>query len=40
MACVNLVREAQPALTSNRLEIRFYRDLQSRRESSSGCGGG
>ena len=30
-ASVNLVREALAALTSNRLEIRFYRDLQALR---------
>jgi hypothetical protein len=34
-ACVNMVREAFEALRSNRLEIRFYRDLQDRR----GCVG-
>lgn len=32
MASVNLVREAQAALGSNRLEIRFFRELQTRRE--------
>ena len=31
VASLNLVREAQAALQSNRLEIRFYRDLQARR---------
>ncbi len=35
-ACVNMVREAFEALRSNRLEIRFHRDLQDRR----GCLGG
>jgi Protein of unknown function (DUF2721) len=32
-ACVNLVREAMEALRSNRLEIRFYRDLHERRQT-------
>lgn len=37
-ACVNLVREALAALASNRLEIRFYRDLHERRiTSGTGC---
>jgi hypothetical protein len=31
-ACVNLVLEALKALRSNRLEIRFYRELHSRRQ--------
>lgn len=30
-ACVNLVREALEALRGNRLELRFYHDLQTRR---------
>jgi hypothetical protein len=30
-ACINLVREALEALRSNRLEIKFYRDLHQRR---------
>jgi uncharacterized protein DUF2721 len=39
VACVNLVREALEALRSNRLEIRFYRDLHNRRQASDrGCG--
>lgn len=38
-ASVNLVREAQRALRSNRLEIRFYRDLQARRRATTGCAG-
>jgi Protein of unknown function (DUF2721) len=38
-SCVNLVREAQAALTSNRMEIRFYRDLQARREAEGTCVG-
>ena len=38
-ASVNLVLEAQAALTSNRSEIRFYRELQSRREAEGGCSG-
>jgi len=37
VACVNLVREAHAALTSNRLEIRFYRDLQARRQADGIC---
>jgi hypothetical protein len=32
IACINLVREALEALRSNRLEIRFFRDLQARRD--------
>jgi Protein of unknown function (DUF2721) len=32
-ACVNLVREALEALRSNRLEIRFYRELHERRQT-------
>jgi len=37
-ASVNLVREALEALKSNRLEIRFYRDLHQRRVTEgSGC---
>jgi len=36
-ASVNLVREAHAALTSNRLEIRFYRDLQARRQAAGIC---
>ncbi|MBX6313531.1 MAG: DUF2721 domain-containing protein [Isosphaeraceae bacterium] len=37
-ACVNLVREALEALRSNRLEIRFYRDLHARRRAEgAGC---
>ena len=40
-ACVNLVREALEALRSNRLEIRFYRELHARRQSEgTGCAGG
>ncbi len=38
-ASVNLILEAQAALTSNRQEIRFYRDLQSRREAEGTCAG-
>ena len=38
-ASVNLVLEAQAALASNRSEIRFYRDLQSKREAVGGCSG-
>jgi hypothetical protein len=33
VACINLVREALEALRSNRLEIRFFRDLQAHREA-------
>ena len=40
-ACVNLVREAMEALRSNRLEIRFFRDLHRRRQAEGrGCPGG
>jgi len=35
-ACVNLVREAMEALRSNRLEIRFFRDLHARRRGGGG----
>jgi len=39
-ACVNLVREAMEALRSNRLEIRFYRELHERRQADGpGCSG-
>jgi Protein of unknown function (DUF2721) len=37
LACFNLIREAQAALSSNRQEIRFYRDLQARREAEGRC---
>ena len=37
VASINLVREAQAALSTNRLEIRFYRDLQARRAAESRC---
>lgn len=37
MACVNLIREAQAALLSNRREIAFYRDLQARRVAEAQC---
>ena len=37
VASVNLIREARAALGSNRLEIRFYRELQARREAESRC---
>lgn len=37
-ACVNLVREALAALSSNRLEVRFYDELHRlRRASGTGC---
>jgi hypothetical protein len=37
-SCVNLVREALEALRSNRLEVRFYRDLHAKRlADGSGC---
>jgi hypothetical protein len=37
-ACVNLVREGLEALRSNRLEVRFYRDLHARRVAEGkGC---
>jgi len=38
MASVNLVREAHAALSSNRLETRFFRELQARRLADSRCG--
>ena len=38
-ASLNLVREAQAALRSNRDEIRFYRDLQRRRVDENRCVG-
>ena len=37
MASVNLVREANAALKSNRLEIGFYRNLQARRMADAEC---
>ena len=37
IASLFLVREAHAALRSNRLEIRFYRDLQARRQASGTC---
>ena len=37
LASANLVREAHSALRSNRLEIRFFRDLQRRREEEGRC---
>ena len=37
VACINLVREAQAALRSNRLEINFFRDLQRLREAAAAC---
>jgi hypothetical protein len=40
LSCINLVREARAALTSNRQEIRFYRELQARREAENRCAGG
>ena len=40
VASLNLVREARAALSSNRLEIRFYRDLQARRVAESHCAAG
>jgi hypothetical protein len=40
-ACLNLVREAMEALRSNRLEIRFYRELHERRRADDhGCAAG
>lgn len=38
-ASVHLVREAQRALRSNRLEVRFYRALQAKRRATVGCAG-
>ena len=40
LACIQLVREAQAALRSNRLEINFFRDLQRRREDHQECSTG
>jgi hypothetical protein len=40
LASINLVREAQAALRSNREEIAFYRDLQRRRTDENRCVGG
>jgi hypothetical protein len=37
LANLNMVREAYAALTSNRKEIGFYRDLQARREALQQC---
>ena len=37
LANINMVREAYEALNSNRQEIRFYRDLQSRRQAENRC---
>ncbi len=34
---LNMVREAQLALSSNRLEVRFYRELQAKRIAESSC---
>ena len=39
-SCVNLILEARAALTSNRQEIRCYRELQARREAEAHCVGG
>jgi Protein of unknown function (DUF2721) len=38
LANLSMVREAHAALTSNRKEIGFYRDLQTRREVERQCG--
>ena len=35
---LNMVLEARLALSSNRLEVRFYRDLQAPRASDDSCG--
>ena len=35
---LNMVREARLALSSNRLEVKFYRDLQVQRTSDNSCG--
>lgn len=40
LSSINLIREAHSALRSNRLEIRFYRELQARREAEARCGFG
>ena len=40
LASINLVLEAQAALSSNRQEIRFYRELQARRVAENRCAGG
>lgn len=39
VACINLVREALEALRSNRLEIRFFRELQARRDADGNASG-
>ena len=39
VSCVNLVREALEALRSNRLEIRFFRDIQVRRSAGGAAKG-
>ncbi len=39
-ASVNLVREAQRALMSNRQEVRFYRDLRAPRKVAEACASG
>jgi hypothetical protein len=36
-ACVNQVREVFEALRSNRLEVRFYRELYEKRQAAGGC---
>jgi hypothetical protein len=40
VASINLVREALAALSSNRQEIQFFRNLQSRRIAEHRCSGG
>jgi hypothetical protein len=37
-ASINLVREARRALRTNRLEVRFYRDLHAKRRAAEGDG--
>ncbi|QEH33866.1 hypothetical protein OJF2_23970 [Aquisphaera giovannonii] len=37
-ASINLVREARRALLTNRLEVRFYRDLNAKRQAAASCG--
>jgi predicted lysophospholipase L1 biosynthesis ABC-type transport system permease subunit len=39
LASINLVREALAALSSNRQEIAFFRDLQARRIGENRCVG-
>jgi hypothetical protein len=35
VACINLVREALEAMRSSGREVRFFRDLQARRDAAA-----